>query len=60
MTTSESDKGELSPPPAITLTKEQLDRMALEELREYNPNLADTAAQLAAHGFEWKHGPIGN
>ncbi len=52
--------GELAPLPPLNLTQEKLDRMALEDLAEFNPNLADTAEQAAAHGFVWKHGPIGS
>lgn len=53
-------EGDLPSSPPPSLTQEQLDRMALEELWEINPNLADTAAQVAIHGFVWKHGPIGS
>ena len=53
------ETGELSRS-KVQLTQEQLARMQQEELLEFNPNLVDTPEQAAAHGFVWKHGPVGS
>ncbi len=47
-------------PSPVVLTPEQLHRMAQEEFAEFNPNLVDSPAQAAEHGFVWKRGPLGS